>query len=82
MARSNYADKPLAECDPPEYKLFPHEFRAFTPHGGPNGEDLHGQLVLNSTGDHFWKPARDKALGTDFKTFLGVPPSPAELRAR
>lgn len=62
-----------------EHKIFPHDFRAFTPDGGPNGEHLVGQLGEKSSGDWSWKPGRDKALGENFQTFRGVPPSAAEL---
>lgn len=51
--RSNYADNPTGEYSPPVHKIFPHDFRRFTPHGGANGEHLHGHLGENSaTGEH------------------------------
>jgi hypothetical protein len=84
--KSNYADKPTGDYSPVEYKIFSHDNRAFTPHGGMNGEHLIGQLAADSNGDWSWKPARDKALGGHkspyiggFHTFKGVPPSAAEL---
>lgn len=59
MARSNYADKPIGSgYAPTEYKIFPHDNRKFTPHGGANGEHLQGSLGENSGGDGTWKPQR------------------------
>lgn len=56
MAKSNYADKPPGGFSPVVHKIFPHDNRAFTPHGGANGEHLHGALAKDSSGDGFWKP--------------------------
>lgn len=36
----------------------------------------------DNNGDWSWKPLRDKALSDSFHTFLGVPPSAAELYGR
>ena len=57
-----------------EHRVFPHDNRALSPHGGANGEHLLGRLALDSGGDWSWKPQR-KDTGTAFK---GVPPGAAE----
>ena len=62
MAKSNYADRqadnehasagPLAT----EHRIFHHDYRAFTPHGGSNGEHLRGHAFEDALGSSDWRP--------------------------
>lgn len=87
MAHSKYSDAKMIEPPPfyREHVLHMNGARRFNP--TPGTSDATGPLMSllteNSQGDWSWKPARDRASGygkgSTFKTFLGVPPSAAEL---
>lgn len=62
--------------DTPEHRVASGIFSA-RKHDPASG--ITSVLVDMSTGDWSWKPLRDKKLGENFRTFLGVPPSTAEL---
>lgn len=68
MALSKHADLPVvAQIDATEHRVFHHDNRAYTPHGGADGESLRGHLAENSGGgDWSFKPHRDRAVGDKF----------------
>jgi hypothetical protein len=82
--RSNYADRDGGEYTPATHKVFHHDYRAFSPHGGANGEHLRGQLSETAkSGDHFWNPGRNRVFPQfEMPAFKGVPPSGAESMPR
>jgi hypothetical protein len=80
--RSNYADTDRPEgIDAREHKLFPAEYRAYTPADG-EARGIHGRLAADSTGDWSWKPLRDRITGDQLVTFRGSPPGAAEASRR
>jgi hypothetical protein len=83
--RSNYSDKEIDEpIDSREFLLHINGPRRFDPFGGsPDDEGpALSQLIEHCSGDWSWNPARDKALGENCKTFMGVPAGAAELYGR
>lgn len=66
--------------EPVTHKDKRYSERAFAPNEGEaEAEGGHSKLWDDSTGDWSWKPGRDKRLGADMVTFLGVPKGGAEL---
>ena len=57
--------------------------RAYDPaRGDPSRDTLSSTISTlfdDCMGDWSWKPLRDRALGKNMVTFLGVPPSGAEM---
>lgn len=88
MARkSNYADKPHTDDGYMPPGRLPVNFgsRTYDPTAGSDdGEGGSRSSLFENClgGDWSWRPYRDKMLGDDFKTFLGVPKGMPEQLGR
>lgn len=82
MSRKQKYEQNIEEpIDATEHKLHLGGSRRYDPDGGASAESgAHFSLLTElCSGDWSWKPARDKRLGKDMRTFLGVPRGAAEL---
>ena len=66
--------------DRPEHRLHLENCRAYLPSEGQEESGVEGGMAANAIGgDWSWKPWRDKQVGENFRTFLGVPRGAAEM---